>query len=142
MLSPEQQIAEILAARDSEGKLLHSERDVATCFAILLKSQSQPPEHLDPQTNVYFTRLMTWAGVKDGDSVEEAARKLDLYFEANPIPSALLSKLSAVLQIDVPQNFSKLLGTDSAFKPPRQGKPASVLGFMLSQRTAAPGDEE
>ncbi len=138
-MGPEHQIAEILAARTPEGRLLYSEHDVVACFAILTKGQRETPEHLPPQTNTYLSRLMTWAGVGEHDTPQAAAEKLDRYFEANPVPSTLLQKLAMVLQTDVPKDFSKLLGTElGTFKAP--GKAGSVLGFMISQRTAAPGD--
>lgn len=132
-MTPEAQVTALLTQRGEDGDFVHAERDVVACFAILLKAN--PARSVEAKR--YVDRLALYAHVQPEDAPEVRAEKIAAYFEAYPVPPALVRALQAALGLDAPpeaRDFGRLLGVTSA-KTVRSGPRAGALHFMIQQKT-------
>lgn len=134
-MSCEAELAALLLRRGPDGQLLYAERDVVACFAMLAKAN---PGSRGPAAQRYLDRLALYANIKAEDPNDVRVAKLSAYFEAYPIPDALVRAvehaLGGAVQLRAPADCGRFLGVDTP-KTCVSGPRAGALHFLLDERT-------
>ena len=140
-------LVNVLTEKDAQGVPLYDAVVVGDCVAALAISllKASPDLVLDDAVRDELHRVARTAGVDDNDDGTSAARKIEAYFAAHPLPEPLtarISRLVATMASAVTTThaaaMAEALGLSSSKVPvgtqmPPVGSVRGSLGLLLSQ---------